>query len=88
MGSQFAASSPVWAGPTFESFVDAWGIGKQKCQIVSAMVGHTILVAMAQGNMFAENGTAVRAWVRPLLPHERSCADTAIGNLERLIPTP
>jgi hypothetical protein len=82
----FAHDQPNWPGPPFASAVERWGSGPQRCAIVAATVARGALAALVDHQIFIDQGVMARVSLRPLLPHEHTCSDTAVGNPDLLRP--
>ena len=82
----FAHDQPSWPGPSFSSVDEPWGPGRRRCAIVAAEEARSALAALADHQIFTDHGVVARVSLRPLLPHEHTCSDTAIGNVDLLRP--
>jgi hypothetical protein len=86
MPSEVAKDRAQWIGPSFTSIDQPWGIGNSRCAVFAEPVARKALLSLATDTAFADNGEPARVWVRPLLPHEHTCADATAGNAELLAP--
>jgi hypothetical protein len=86
MPPEFANGRSPWVGPPFASISERWGPNATRCAVLSEPIGRSALKPLGRDTAFVDDGEPADVWVRPLLPHERTCADTALANAELLTP--